>query len=443
MDKNHLGWELDMKTMKRIVFLSAVLLAVFSATACDDSASEARLCTENSYKCQDNAVLLVCKNNKFIEDTTCASSNNEICVVDACIDKNAPQCQYLNFKPVCVDSKTLKICDNKNKLVATTCPYDCKDGACVETCNPDKAAPYCRDGLLFSCSKTSKTFESSVCPNNCYNGACIEKTPVKDCSPACSKEQICNDKGRCVNTVADTAIGKACSCAGADCDIVINGDELKAIYTPEALDLLQTSVWRGLTTKDKITIPNIFSKNIVGCEDVVVPDGMTVGCFREAKISFDKPIIDSITEILNNSNIGDILTKGIPLTSPDGYCMTAALNVDTKVLVNAQDLLQEKKINAILNKLNTGNHSKAVVASCPAGTHKLANTLNTDIPGALRIAAGIDLCLKACLSEDDCRKDYSCIELFPEPGETPGEHVKKSICFDKANVDLLVVLLNG
>lgn len=426
-----------MKTIKRIVILSTVLLAGFAVAACDDNTAETKLCTENSFKCQDNEVLLVCKNNAYVKDKTCDSSKKQICAVDACIDKDATQCTYLNFKPICVDSKTLKTCDNKNKLVATTCPFDCKDGACVETCNPSTAASYCRDGLLFSCSSKTKTFESTICAQNCFDGACLEKAVPKACEPACAKGKLCNDKGVCADVAINTPIGGACSCEGADCEIVINGEELKAIYTPSALDLMPNSAWKALTADDKMTIPNIFSKNIVGCKDVVVPEGMTVGCFRDGKITFDKKIVESITELLD---ISEVLNKGIPFTSPDGYCMTGALNVSVKLLGDANQLVQEKNINALLNKINTGKHTKAFAANCPAGTHKISNTLNGDLPNALRFSGGIDLCLKSCLVKEDCREGYDCIQLLPEPGEIPGKHVEKSICFDKDNIDFLVSL---
>ena len=427
-------------------------------------------CTETMNTCiEGNTKLSKCDMESYeMETIDCAKDDGKVC------NPNTVSCEYEceDIDVDCLNTTTRKYC-NDHKYV-------------VEECGSD--TPWC---VLGQCTSKSPKAE------------CIEQGKAYD-----------EATGEC--HAIDSLIGKPCTCTN-NCTITITGKEFKNIFSSKgdsaglgnsAQSLLEINT--AIRDNDNITIPNVFpgAANIQGCGEIVVPDGMSLGCFRDGTITTAQRIVDFIKSIptktieikawgfltVMNMNladqfpeniktalldVADMLGKGINFAAPNGYCVVGDIDVGNKMaayafkkdapfvgdvtidLINTSpDPLDKTKDNSIVKKINTGTNTHNVVAQgiqeaaanevnyCPEGstifsyskrkTMTRTGTVNLDVD----LDMAFDLCLQACDTDDDCRKDegYACLDIrstSAADGQDPNKIPKKQACFIQSNIDSL------
>ena len=274
----------------------------------------------------------------------------------------------------------------------------------------------------------------------------------------------------------------------------VTGKEIKSMLT-STIKTFASDLVDQIKDTDKIIAPNYFpgKENIEGCDELaaVVPEGMTLGCFRTSTITFPKNLTNLIKSLPTSSmkiffttlnfsdfidaemaakikSIAELLEAGISFAAPNGYCLAATIDIggtiDAKVtdvpIISSLGIISTNpldKKNGLVKKINTGDHATVVANAalvdnyCPAGSTLFSYTLNFDNPvnmpvsivtisATLKGDIGFDMCLKSCNTDDDCRKDegYACVELpdgVPAEGQTYDDMPKKKVCFDPANID--------
>lgn len=458
--------------MKRNFFALAAMAALsLSFVACDDD-NDTEQPSEQTDVCKDTcagSVPMVCdaSGNKTA-GTDCALSG-QMCANGKCIgsgdvvDPTQPDPSDPTVKIPCND-KGVMTCDASKKK-AVKCGEDgyldsdsvddceakgqiCRAGACVQYCTPN-ARKCAGDTAYKACKADGSAWEAVVsCGANeeCSGGYCNPKAEVK----------------------ADTKLGAECSCTGADCSFTITGKEIVtslgdismiipmiSTLIPPEMEALKNVDFKGLLDKLNsdnfiITAPNFFSKSNQGCQDIVAPAGMTVGCLRDAKITVSgaDELLNTILDIVKSIDaslidaelekyVKDTVAGGIEFKSNGGYCLTAAIDIngyggmlDTFKVTT----LKKDDPNSLVNRMNTGDHSKAQSAPCPEGGQKYSYTINEQTAYA-NFDVGFDMCLKACANDDDCRPGYKCIPIpaeVPEEGETA---ITRKGCFDPTTID--------
>lgn len=78
----------------------------------------------------------------------------------------------------------------------------------------------------------------------------------------------------------------------------------------KANDMLNT-----IGDEDEIKAPNYFSKDITGCDGLVAPDGMVVGCMFTDTITFPKSLTDVLDVELPKFLASDDFTNVMALVS--------------------------------------------------------------------------------------------------------------------------------
>ncbi|MBQ9243236.1 MAG: hypothetical protein IJ165_08400 [Proteobacteria bacterium] len=465
--------------MKRNFFALAAMAALsLSLVACDDDSNDTNTPSEPSEPtttckatCNGTIPMTCDASGNLVAGTDCAQSGKS-CINGACygsgdqIDPNKPNPNEPTDKVPCTtsgcDSTGTKIitCGADGFVVSTEdCGANgkvCRAGACVNFCQP-KARRCAGDTSYKVCNDDGKAWSAvQNCGANeeCSGGYCNPKAEVK----------------------ADSVLGVACSCTGADCSFTITGKEIVTSLgtAPSMIPMISSLIpadlaelkdidFKGLLDKLNsdsfiITAPNFFSKSNKGCEAVTAPAGMTVGCLRDAKITvtgadellnailgivkgIDPTLIDAELE----KYVKDTVASGIEFKSKDGYCLTAAIDIDGQGgMLDTLGITTIKKSdpNSPVNKINTGDHSKAQSAACPAGGQKYSYTTGVESAYA-NIAVGFDMCLKACANDSDCREGYKCIDIpaeVPEEGETA---ISRKGCFDPTTIDYFTEMSEG
>ncbi len=390
-------------------------------------------CSENENGCNDNTLIICNTETGKLVKTNCDEDDHKIC------DNNAKSCRY-----ECEDTEEATCANNGAKKVCSNHKYE------VIPCEGNNA--YCSGGECYTRSKE----EQCVAEGKVYDEA----------TDSCVLHE-------------DTVVGTPCECTG-NCDITITGKELKALFSEDVKKVNIDAVLLKINAAEYINIikdddvivaPNFFpgKENIDGCTGLVVPEGMTLGCFRDSMIVFP----DSINQLLNKINqlvssfspdvaakikkIADLLKANISFTSPNGYCLAATIDIggNMDAYVNLPDktidlgpLGQMKMITGmdgnpltsnpldketgLVKKINTGDHATVVQGAeaaelsgenyCPDGStlfsytliKQLAKNIDQDLPIinhpvkanlALDVNVGFDMCLKSCERNEDCRVD--------------------------------------
>ena len=491
---------------KRLLTLAAISTLSFGFIACDDDAGgsstnntnnntdetcsgDVRECDGNTYKyCDNNKLKTV--DCKGLGDTYSCDVNKNGCY------NTDEKCTAADNG--CGEDGKLYICNTgTGKLEPTDCSTDNKicdseSLSCVFECENTEAPSCANAGTRRFCENNHYKTES--CPDSakaCLAGECVNK----------SIKAICADQGMDVNEagtdckVIDSIIGTPCKCTGGEekCTIVITGKEFKDIINTNltafgsAIGMDINSMIDQIADDDKIIAPNYFpgKENIEGCDNLVVPEGMTLGCFTDSKIQFPDSITGLIKELPNNAKIAEmmpagssekitgiagILEDGIEFKAQNGYCIAATIDIGDSAAIKALgfiDVLKQdplNKNNGLVKKINTGDHSKVVsgkVAAdkaeknyCPDGSALFSYSLKENIDKSmsmvsvkLKVNIGFDMCLKACKTNDDCRKDegYSCVELpdgVPAEGQTSADLPTKKACFSQATIDYFTQMTN-
>jgi len=489
---------------KRLLTLAAISTLSFGFAACDDDAGDSstnnnnnneETCTGETHEC-DGTVHKYCDGGK-IKTVDCKTLGETY----AC-DINKSGCYNTEEKCTsadngCGEDGKLYICnEGTGKLEPTDCGSDNKicDGeslSCKYECEDDEK-PSCSNASTKKVCKDHH-YKTETCPSDakyCVAGECVNK----------SLKAICADKGQNVNAdgtdceVVDSIVGTPCKCIGGDdkCKIVITGKEFKSIINTGLTSMAMfigidiNSMINQIGDDDKIIAPNYFpgKENIEGCDGLVVPEGMTLGCFTDATIEFPDSITGLIKGLPENEKIADmmpegtgemitgvagILEDGIEFKAPNGYCIAATIDIGDKMSLKAMglDVIKNDPLNkktGLVKKINTGDHKKVLAGKeaaekaennyCPDGSVLFSYSLQENISKkvsmmniTLNANVGFDMCLKACKSDDDCRKSdgYSCVELpdgVPAEGQTSADLPTKSACFSKATIDYFTKMTN-
>lgn len=405
-------------------------------------------CTDADNKCDGNT-LYTCKDGK-IEQKDCAA-DGKVC------DKNAKKCDVAKCTDAdnkC-DGDTLYTCDGVNLV-----PQNCAASGMI--CNQETKA-----------CEVEKCEEDSVTCDGSLLITCVKGQPATEDNCA-RKGMECKDN-QCVQPAVVYKIGDPCTCTGASCNKTLTGKEIKEMTgSLGQLAALASIDINLIKDDDTITFPDFFSKDIQGCQGIVAPEGMTIGCFRDSSITvtskdgetvkdYDgsglKAFVDSLE---NNALFGDklkpyatklhaILDNGVAFSSTNGYCLAATIDIKAKSdngILKGSDLLTK-----LPSLVNTGSHASAKLETsvCPEGgvkfDYEIAKKINKQmaiIIVDLDLNVGFDMCLKSCETDADCRQNegYTCVDI-PNgvPAENETQQVQKA-CFDKDNLDYFKNLTN-
>ena len=455
-------------------------------------------------ECADNITLKQCIEGQFT--TIDCSADGKLCAEGTCV--KPPSSEVVCQESTCdEDGTTLKLCMEGLELTVDCSETDriCKDGACAEpptacveedsTCDGNTLR-LCVDGFIqiTDCEGENKNCEPSTltCEYQCdentpalcltsskrqfcddhrikteecgENMICSGQACIPNPCAACQEGQICIG-GECKDTAPDSLIGIPCSCDSVDCYNTVTGAQFKSLFTG-IVRLVIGAYLDKIDDNDEIFFPNFSSPSNIGCEplEAIVPEGMQVLCLRDADITFPESIasfvsddVPTIMELIHMESatitnllpaIIELIKNGVHFTSPNGYCMTGAIDISGTIdqspmnyAINTNALQK----GGLVDKINVGDHGKVQEALqsaeesgaeyCPSGSTIMSYTIMKDMAKVGHFDIGVDMCLKTCQSDSDCRSGYSCIEL---PASAPIEEAeKKLVCFDQNNVEKL------
>ena len=505
-----------MTLSKKLIMLSAALAFSFGMVACDDDSGDDNTNNENSGNSGDN--------NGNSGDNNGNSGNNG----------GSTACTEGQFK--CQGDFLVKCTDGNWAMEEMCGAGECKaeQGACVKNttpvCDPDNYKGECIDKYtLQKCAADGLSYISERCDDGercSFDKNACEPDP---CAPCAAQGKVCY-QDQCVDHIEQGIIGTACKC-NSNCQIKISGKEIK-----DSVNIAIPSDFKGIvdgvagvlkidvdallaeinrifnTIKDdeEIVAPNYFSQDITGCDGLVAPDGMAVGCFFSDTITFPKSITDvldvQLPEFLNSEMfldvkekikttsedpfaqillkafmkdvdlntilsyldadfimgkvkpISDLLKEGIKFTAPNGYCMTADIEIKadlssmmTEIMPGVFSSDGKSGLVSKINTVNLGtNHDKAKKATCPAGSTLLSYTIDKSNGGEITMVGtfnvGFDICAQQCITSADCRQDegYSCIRVPNHAPTGDGKPVTdySQVCFNADMIDYFCDMTN-
>ena len=304
----------------------------------------------------------------------------------------------------------------------------------------------------------------------CLNGACTEDPCTK-----CGEGETCINSECIPNAVSvETDIGMPCQCYGGDCNTIITNRELKSYFTVAGL-LIANQFMAELKDEDYAVVPNFFSKNIVGCESLAesAPEGMVVGCMRTSTVSISPSQADFLvnkvpgllkmvgksSQLLLNviPKIAPKLQEGIAISAPNGYCIYGAVDISGAIThkmirMAILDTAFDRK-KGFFKNVNVGDHAVVAAAAqkaedtlqtyCPKGSELMSYVKTRVSPSIGSGSIAVDLCLKSCEKDEDCRNGYKCVNLpdgLPPSGLDMTHQSHKKVCFDEENVAMLKAL---
>lgn len=486
-----------MKKTNKILALSAITAMSVAMAACDDSSGSSSPIDTCKASCKNATTAISCDANGNEVEQDCAKENKVCDASFKCVAKGEAQtcvemcngshelvtcdsngkphtencgeagCHQVGGKPQCGgkepggEDTDPKCTDADNKCDGNTL-YTCKDGKIEQK---DCAA----DGKV--CDKNAKKCDVEKCKEDSVtcDGSllitCVKGQPATEKNCALGG-MVCKEN-QCVKPDAVAKIGDPCSCTGASCSKTLTGKEIKEMVAGLSNLVGGLNIdFNIIKDDDTITFPDFFSKDIQGCQGIVAPEGMTIGCFRDSSIAVTsqdgtkgyegsglKAFVDSLEK---NEQFGDklkpyatklhaILANGVKFSSENGYCLAATIDIKAKGIALAA--LADGTLSTLVSLVNTGDHSKAKLETvvCPEGgvkfDYEIAKTVNKGFYG-LDLNVGFDMCLKSCETDADCRQDYTCVEI-PNgvPAENETQQVQKA-CFDKKNLDYFKDLTN-
>lgn len=498
-----------MKKTNKILALSAITAMSVAMAACDDSSGSSSPIDTCKASCKNATTAISCDANGNEVEQDCAKENKVCDASFKCVAKGEAQtcvemcngshelvtcdsngkphtencgeagCHQVGGKPQCGgkepggEDTDPKCTDADNKCDGNTL-YTCKDGKIEQK---DCAA----DGKV--CDKNAKKCDVEKCKEDSVtcDGSllitCVKGQPATEKNCALGG-MVCKEN-QCVKPDAVAKIGDPCSCTGASCSKTLTGKEIKDMVKVVSDITEKVGISFDLIKDDDtITFPDFFSKDIQGCQGIVAPKGMTIGCFRDSSITVTsngggqgyegsglKAFVDSLE---NNGKFGDklkpyaskihtILANGVEFSSTNGYCLAAT--IDIKAKLDGLALPGQSMVDKLLTLINTeGKHADAKLETsvCPEGAVKFDYEISKKIekeieltnviklPASVDLNVGFDMCLKSCETDADCRQNegYTCVEI-PNgvPAENETQQVQKA-CFDKDNLDYFKNLTN-
>ena len=411
--------------------------------------------------CNDQIVLR-CIDYKLVRDADCAEQNmicnkgeTVECIKppDTCDRENVTYCDGNTLIHCSKDkSKTTTNCEKNDMIcdpIGRKCTYEC-DESSTDICLNASTLKTCVD----------HHWVEAICGESnpiCLNGAC---TINSECIP---------------NAVSvETDIGMPCQCYGGDCNTIITNRELKSYFTVAGL-LIANQFMAELKDEDYAVVPNFFSKNIVGCESLAesAPEGMVVGCMRTSTVSISPSQADFLvnkvpgllkmvgksSQLLLNviPKIAPKLQEGIAISAPNGYCIYGAVDISGAIThkmirMAILDTAFDRK-KGFFKNVNVGDHAVVAAAAqkaedtlqtyCPKGSELMSYVKTRVSPSIGSGSIAVDLCLKSCEKDEDCRNGYKCVNLpdgLPPSGLDMTHQSHKKVCFDEENVAMLKAL---
>lgn len=494
-----------MKKTNKILALSAITAMSVAMAACDDSSGSSSPIDTCKASCKNATTAISCDANGNEVERDCAKENKVCDASFKCVAKGEAQ----TCVEMCNGSHELVTCDSNGKPHTENCgEAGCHQVGGKPQCGGKEPGgedtdPKCTDAdnkcdgnTLYKCDGVN------LVPQNCAASGMICNQETKACEvEKCKADSVTCDgswlitcvKGQpatkencaklgmeckdnqCVKPAVVYKIGDPCTCTGASCNKTLTGKEIKEMTgSLGQLAALASIDINLIKDDDTITYPDFFSKDIQGCQGIVAPEGMTIGCFRDSSITvtskdgetvkdYDgsglKAFVDSLE---NNALFGDklkpyatklhaILANGVAFSSTNGYCLAATIDIKAKSdngILKGSDLLTK-----LPSLVNTGSHASAKLETsvCPEGgvkfDYEIAKKINKQmaiIIVDLDLNVGFDMCLKSCETDADCRQNegYTCVDI-PNgvPAENETQQVQKA-CFDKDNLDYFKNLTN-
>ena len=468
-------------------------------------------CTQSV--CLNEQTLNECIEGKF-QEVSCKDIN-QICENDACIEKTEePEEPVIIPRETCTqstcdaDGHTLHeclggyvysgdcqqlnmICQNAECVEAPCEDGDVVcDGSVLKTCvdhvyhKQDCAATHQFCNLdIKACDpiECDETFQNSCIDAHTVRNCINHKVVVQECKDNyyCSKDRckldpcsLCTESQYCINEQCMDSfnaprLGIPCKCESEDCNTLITSTEFKGTLKNVVL-LMANSYLDKLGPDDNIIVPNYFSKSNRGCEvlEEVVPEGMTVGCFRTSNVSFpetyrqliieDAPELLALLDVSSSpalmaiaNKVANLMSANITIPAPNGYCMTSAVEMSMKFGSPANMAFEPdalSKTSPIMSKINTGNpalvaqkSSEAEAAGedyCPDGGQLFYYDVERTVDKAGDIKAKIGLCLQSCDTDDDCRAPYTCMDIPISISLSNLDNVpRKKACFNQETKD--------
>ncbi len=424
--------------------------------------------------CNDQIVLR-CIDYKLVRDADCAEQNmicnkgeTVECIKppDTCDRENVTYCDGNTLIHCSKDkSKTTTNCEKNDMIcdpIGRKCTYEC-DESSTDICLNASTLKTCVD----------HHWVEAICGESnpiCLNGACTEDPCTK-----CGEGETCINSECIPNAVSvETDIGMPCQCYGGDCNTIITNRELKSYFTVAGL-LIANQFMAELKDEDYAVVPNFFSKNIVGCESLAesAPEGMVVGCMRTSTVSISPSQADFLvnkvpgllkmvgksSQLLLNviPKIAPKLQEGIAISAPNGYCIYGAVDISGAIThkmirMAILDTAFDRK-KGFFKNVNVGDHAVVAAAAqkaedtlqtyCPKGSELMSYVKTRVSPSIGSGSIAVDLCLKSCEKDEDCRNDYKCVNLpdgLPPSGLDMTHQSHKKVCFDEENVAMLKAL---
>ena len=424
--------------------------------------------------CNDQIVLR-CIDYKLVRDADCAEQNmicnkgeTVECIKppDTCDRENVTYCDGNTLIHCSKDkSKTTTNCEGNDMIcdpIGRKCTYEC-DESSTDICLNASTLKTCVDHhwVEATCGESNPI---------CLNGACTEDPCTK-----CGEGETCINSECIPNAVSvETDIGMPCQCYGGDCNTIITNRELKSYFTVAGL-LIANQFMAELKDEDYAVVPNFFSKNIVGCESLAesAPEGMVVGCMRTSTVSISPSQADFLvnkvpgllkmvgksSQLLLNviPKIAPKLQEGIAISAPNGYCIYGAVDISGAIThkmirMAILDTAFDRK-KGFFKNVNVGDHAVVAAAAqkaedtlqtyCPKGSELMSYVKTRVSPSIGSGSIAVDLCLKSCEKDEDCRNGYKCVNLpdgLPPSGLDMTHQSHKKVCFDEENVAMLKAL---
>lgn len=440
-----------MKKTNKILALSAITAMSVAMAACDDSSGSSSPIDTCKASCKNATTAISCDANGNEVEQDCAKDNKVCDASFKCVPKGEAQ----TCVEMCNGSHELVTCDSNGK------PHteNCGEAGCHQV----GGKPQCGGKEPGGEDTDPKCTDADNKCDGSWLITCVKGQPAtkRNCAEL-GKE--CKDN-QCVQPAVVYKIGDPCTCTGASCNKTLTGKEIKEMTgSLGQLAALASIDINLIKDDDTITFPDFFSKDIQGCQGIVAPEGMTIGCFRDSNITVTsqdgtkgyegsglKAFVDSLE---NNALVGNklkpyatklhaILANGVAFSSTNGYCLAATIDIKAKSdngILKGSDLLTK-----LPSLVNTGSHASAKLETsvCPEGGVKFDYEIAKKINKQMAII-GFDMCLKSCETDADCRQNegYTCVDI-PNgvPAENETQQVQKA-CFDKDNLDYFKNLTN-
>ena len=424
-------------------------------------------CTKS--ECRSNDVLYQCKDGLY--DIADCAENGEICYEGECLKPVACEAAGIAF----CDGTTLFKCSDALVMMPTECADDNKicdniRKECVFECEANDP-PRCADAYTTEVCDDNRR-EQTACASGeiCRDGACIA-----DPCLSCAEGETCI-VGECVadRLRAETDIGMPCRCDAADCNTSVSNRQVKKYLTALAL-LGGANFLSRLKDWEYAVFPDYFSESFVGCESLKenAPEGMVVGCMRTSSFSiagsqadFLAGTVPQLLEMLGKQSdfltqklpkIAQKLSEGIEIYAPNGYCFYGTTDISAhltnkmfKMLFIASAFDREKGLFA---DFIAGNREASAAAAakaaaegtshCPEGSQYLSYEIKKDSPSMGKGTVALDVCMKSCKTNDDCRSGYECYAVpdgLPASGLNTDNQPHVPICVDRRNIDALKAL---